>query len=105
MLEATVIVIVELPEPGAAIVGGLKLAVVPAGSPETDKLIELLNRPLMVLLIVEVPWLPCAKFRDEGEADKLNVDTRAAAKGTICRQQKRAITADTGIQVWDFREL
>ena len=48
-------VMVELPEPGAGIVPGLKLTVVPAGTPEADKLIALLNPPLMVVVIVEVP--------------------------------------------------
>jgi len=48
-------VIVELPEPGAAIVCGLKLTVVPDGTPEADKLMALLKPPLMVVVIVDVP--------------------------------------------------
>jgi hypothetical protein len=48
-------VIVELPPPGAAIVLGLKLTVVPLGAPEADRLMELLNPPLMVVVMVEVP--------------------------------------------------
>ena len=51
----TVIVMIELPEPGAGIVLGLKLTVVPEGAPELDRLIELLNPPLIVVVIVDVP--------------------------------------------------
>jgi len=48
-------VIVELPEPGAGIGFGLKLTVVPEGIPDADRLMELLNPPLMVVVIVDVP--------------------------------------------------
>ena len=48
-------VMVELPEPGAGIVCGLKLTVVPDGRPEADRLMELLNAPLMAVVMVEVP--------------------------------------------------
>src|SRR5664280_1541944 len=58
VLAPTVMVIVELPEPGAGIVLGLKLTVVPVGAPEADRLIELLKPPLTVVVIVEVPGLP-----------------------------------------------
>ena len=55
MLDPTAIVIVELPPPGAAIVLGLKLTVVPLGAPVADKLIALLKPPLAAVVIVEVP--------------------------------------------------
>jgi len=55
VLDPTLIVIVELPPPGAAIVLGLKLTVVPLGAPEAERLMELLNPPLMVVVMVEVP--------------------------------------------------
>ena len=55
VLLPTVIVMVELPEPGAGIGLGLKLTVVPDGAPEYDSAIELLKPPLMVAVIVEVP--------------------------------------------------
>jgi len=48
-------VIVELPDPGAGIGLGLKLTVVPEGIPDADRLIALLNPPLMVVVIVEAP--------------------------------------------------
>ena len=55
MLTPTVIVIVEVPEPGAGIVAGLKLTVVPPGAPVADKAIELLKPPLSVVVMVDVP--------------------------------------------------
>ena len=55
MLDPTVMVMVEVPLPGAGIVCGLKLTVVPEGAPEADKLIALLNPPLMVVVMVDVP--------------------------------------------------
>ena len=55
MLDPTVIVMVELPEPGAGIVVGLKVTVVPAGMPEADRLIALLKPPLMAVVMVDVP--------------------------------------------------
>ena len=55
MLLPTVMVIAEVPLPGAGIGLGLKLTVVSEGWPEADKAIELLNPPMMVLVIVEPP--------------------------------------------------
>jgi hypothetical protein len=55
VLDPTATVIVELPPPGAAIEVGLKLTVVPLGAPEADRLMELLNPPLTLVVIVEVP--------------------------------------------------
>jgi len=52
-------VIVEAPVPGAGIVLGLKLTVVPADMPDADGLIALLNPPLMSVVIVAVPWSGC----------------------------------------------
>ena len=55
VLAPTVMVIVELPEPGAGIVLGLKLTVVPDGMPEADRLIALLKPPQTVVVMVEAP--------------------------------------------------
>ena len=49
------IVIVELPDPGAGIVTGLNETVVPEGTPDADSAIELLNPLLMAVVMVEVP--------------------------------------------------
>ena len=55
MLAPTVMLMVEVPEPGAGIVVGLKLMVVPLGAPVADRLIALLNPPAMVAVMVDVP--------------------------------------------------
>lgn len=79
-------VIVELPEPGAAIVLGLKLTVVPVGAPEAERLIELLKLPLTAAVIVDVPWLPCATVNEPGEAERVKLPAVATGvrKATIC---------------------
>src|SRR5271157_3056768 len=69
VLDPTVIVNVELPAPGAGIVLGSKLTVVPAGIPEADRLIALLKPPLIVVVSVDVPWFPCATLSEAGEAE------------------------------------
>ena len=68
MLLPTTIVIVEEPEPGAAIGLGLKLTVVPEGTPLADRLMALLNPPLTVVVMIELPWAPCATLSDAGAA-------------------------------------
>ena len=60
---------VELPEPGAAIGLGLKLTVVPDGTPEVDRLMALLKPLLTVVVMVDVPWLPCWMLSEAGEAE------------------------------------
>src|SRR5271166_5863852 len=69
VLDPTVMVIVELPEPGAGIGLGLKLTVVPDGAPEADRLMALLKPPLIVVVIVDVPWLPGWIVTEDGEAE------------------------------------
>ena len=44
----------ELPEPGAGRLAGLKLTLVPDGTPDADSVIALLNPPLTVVVIVDV---------------------------------------------------
>lgn len=55
VLVPTVMVMVEVPEPGAGMVEGLKLTVVPDGMPDADRPIAPLKPPLMVDVIVDVP--------------------------------------------------
>ena len=58
MDEATVIVMVEVPAPVIEV--GLKLTVTPVGWPLADKEMAELKPPVTVLVMVEVPGLPCA---------------------------------------------
>ena len=71
MFAPTLIVIVDDPLPGAAIGLGLKLTVVPVGTPDADSVMALLKPPLMVVVRVEVPWLPCTTLSDVGEAESV----------------------------------
>jgi hypothetical protein len=59
---------VELPLPGAAIDVELKLAVTPVGSPPTESETAELKPPVAFVVIVELPEVPCARDRLEGEA-------------------------------------
>ena len=51
----TVMVIVEVPDPGAGMVVGLNVTEVPEGTPDADKLIELLKPLLLVVVTVDEP--------------------------------------------------
>ena len=55
VLAPTVMVIVDVPDPGAGMGLGLKPTVVPVGAPLADRLMALLNPPLTVVVMVEVP--------------------------------------------------
>jgi len=61
-------VIVEEPEPGAAIDVGLKLTDVPAGAPLALKAMALLKPPETVVLIVEVALVPWTAETEVGDA-------------------------------------
>ena len=54
----TVTVIVEVPEPGAAMELGLKLTLLPLPSPEADNVIAELKPPEIFVVIVDFPELP-----------------------------------------------
>ena len=69
MEEATVMVMVEVPAPAIGFVP--KLTVTPEGWPLADKVMFELNPPVTVLVIVELPELPCATETEAGEADRL----------------------------------
>ncbi len=59
VVEATAMVMVEVPEPGAAIDVGLKLTVTPVGWPVAVKATAESKPPETVVVIVDVPLLPC----------------------------------------------
>ena len=83
VLDPTAIVIVELPAPGAAIGLGLKLTVVPLGAPLAVRLIALLNPPLTVVAIVEVPELPCATLTEVGEPVSVKLAAAVTVRVTV----------------------
>jgi hypothetical protein len=62
-----------LPLPGAGIDDGLKVTVTPVGCPEAVNAIAELNAPLMAVVIIEVPLLPCCTETSAGEADMLKL--------------------------------
>lgn len=58
MDEATAIVMVEEPEPGAAMEVGLKLTVTPVGWPVADNATPELKPPETAVVMAEEPLLP-----------------------------------------------
>ena len=80
---ATVMVMVELPVPGAAIVAGLKPTVTPVGIPAADSAMELLKPPVAVVEMVEVPWFPSATVSDDGEAEMVKLGGPVTVKVTV----------------------
>ncbi len=82
VVEATAILIVELPDPGAAIVAGVKLTVTPAGCPLAVKAIAELNPPVAAVVIVDAPLAPCTTETEPGDAEIVKsgvVDVGASA--------------------------
>lgn len=61
-------VMVDVPEPGAAMELGLKVTVCPLPCPEADKLIAELKPPETAVVILDVPELPLATLIDVGDA-------------------------------------
>ena len=60
--------IVDVPDPGAAIELGLKLIVTLLPPPDADRLIAELNPPETAVVILELPVLPGDTRIDEGDA-------------------------------------
>jgi len=83
VLLPTVIVMVELPAPGAAMGLGLKVTVVPEGIPVADRLMALLKPPLMVVVMVEVPWVPCCTGSEDGEAEMVKFAAPVTVSVTV----------------------
>ena len=76
-------VMVELPEPGAGIGLGLKLTVVPDGAPEADNVMALLKPPLTVVVRVELPRLPCWMLSEVGEAEMVKLGGAVTVSVTV----------------------
>jgi len=62
---------VELPDPGAGIVMGSKVAVTPVGRPVADNVIAPSNPPVRVAATVVVAAPPCATETELGEVERL----------------------------------
>lgn len=69
VVEATAILIVELPDPGAAMDVGLNVTVTPVGWPLAVNATAALKPFDTVVVIVEAPLLPCATETEVGEAE------------------------------------
>ena len=92
-LLAAVNVNVELPLPGAAIDVGLKLAVTPAGNPETESDTAELKPPLTVVEIVLLPEVPCNTERLAGEALTLK-------SAVACFHTSEIAVAEDALPAW-----
>src|SRR5271154_6745954 len=68
VVEATASVNTDVPEPGAAMEVGLKVAVTPVGIPAAVNATAELNPPETVVVIVEAPLLPAVTETEVGEA-------------------------------------
>ncbi len=66
-------VMVEVPEPGAAIDAGTKLTVTPVGCPVADKATAELNPPEMATVTVDEPLLPCTTDTETGAAEMVKL--------------------------------
>jgi hypothetical protein len=78
VVEATAIVIVDVPEPGAAMGVGLKLTVTPVGWPVADKAIAESKPPETLVVIVDVPLLPCTTETEVGAAEMVKLGLAVA---------------------------
>ena len=85
VVEATVMVMLDVPEPGAGTDVGLKLTVTPVGWPLADKAIAELKPPEMAVVIVDVPLLPCTTETEVGAAEmvKLGLDVAVTVSATV----------------------
>src|ERR1017187_3697443 len=73
VVEATARVMVEMPEPGAAMEAGVKLTVTPVGWPVADNPTAELNPPPMRTETMDVPLLPCTTDTEPGEAETVKL--------------------------------
>jgi hypothetical protein len=83
VVEATVSVTVDVPEPGAGMDVGLKLTVTPVGWPDADKPIAELKEPETAVVIVDVPLLPCATETEVGEAEMVKLAGPTTVRLTV----------------------
>jgi len=75
-------VMVELPEPGAAIDAGAKLTVTPAGCPVADKATAELNPPETAVVMVDLPVSP-ATVSEAGDAEMVKLGVPGAVTVSV----------------------
>jgi hypothetical protein len=73
VVDATAMVMVEVPEPGAGMDAGLKLTVTPAGWPVADKATAELNPPEIAIVTVDEPLFPCTTGTEVGDAERVKL--------------------------------
>src|SRR5689334_12728588 len=78
VVDATVMPMLDVPEPGAAIDDGVKVTVMPAGAPEEVSATAALNPPAMADVIVDEPLVPCLMLTLAGEAESAKSGVAAA---------------------------
>src|ERR1039458_5702539 len=81
VVGATAIFMVEVPVPVIDV--GLKVTVTPVGLPLADKVTAELKPPVVVLVMVEVPDLPCTTETALGFAERLKPAAGAPARTSI----------------------
>jgi hypothetical protein len=82
-LEATARFNVELPVPGAAMDGGVKVGLTPNGYPLADKATAESNPFAAAVLIVTLPEFPCCTETDPDEAEMLKVGVGGPERAEI----------------------
>ena len=83
MVDAAAMVIVEAPEPGAAIEVGLKVTVTPAGWPVADNATAASNPFKTEVVMVDVPLLPGNTETEVGDAEIVKFDAGGPASALI----------------------
>ena len=73
VVAATAMLMVEVPEPGAAMDAGLKLTVTPVGWPDAVKAMAELKPPETVVVIVDEPFPPWTTETEAGEAEMVKL--------------------------------
>jgi hypothetical protein len=82
-LVPTVSVSVEEPDPGAAMLEGLKLAVTPVGMPLAERATASSNPPETEEVTVELPLFPCVTLTDAGLAASSKVGDEVKLKHCV----------------------
>ena len=83
VVVATAMDIVDVPDPGAVIVAGLKLTVTPEGWPEALSVTVELNGPEMAVVIFDVPLYPGATESAVGVAETVRFAGAVTVKVTV----------------------